>query len=86
MHLSEFNRKGRVVDWAAVGMLNMVWWWTLQWTRGMPQITALKMDTAPASLAWYLISHMPVLCLVEDPIGISTVIWTLMDPNGIFFV
>jgi len=47
-------------------MLNVVWWWTLQWTHGTPQITTLKMDTTPTSRGWYLFSHMPVLCLVKN--------------------
>ncbi|KAG1955276.1 hypothetical protein F2P79_009124 [Pimephales promelas] len=48
-------------------MLNVVWWWTLQWTHGTPQITTLKMDTTPTSPGWYLFSHMPVLCLQVLP-------------------
>lgn len=64
VNLSELHRKGCVMDWEAVAGFNMVRWWKLQWTRGMPKITALKMDTAPTSPAWYTISHVPVLCLI----------------------
>ncbi len=65
VNLFELHRKGCVMDWEAVAGLNIVWWWKLQWTRGMPNITALKMNTAPTSPAWYT---MPVLCLI---MGIS---------------
>lgn len=64
VNLFELHRKGCVMDREAVAGLNIVRWWKLQWTRGMPKITAFKMNTAPTSPAWYTISQMPVLCLI----------------------